>query len=122
MNYTAEDIASPSKPLSTSCKASIADLRLMGLFLEKATELDIRIDKMEVMADHVHLFVKSKPVYTIHFVINQLKGYTSSVLRKEFPHIQTRLPSLWIRSYFVESIGHVSESTVKQYIVNQKKI
>ena len=99
-----------------------AETRLKELFLEKAQELDIQIEDMEVMPDHVHLFVKSKPVYMIHFVINQLKGYASPRLRKEFPHIRTRLPSLWTRSYFVETIGHISESTVKRYIENQKKI
>lgn len=99
-----------------------AEARLKKLFLEKAQELDIQIEDMEVMPDHVHLFVKSKPVYMIHFVINQLKGYVSSILRKEFPHIRTRLPSLWTRSYFVETIGHISESAVKRYIENQKKI
>lgn len=99
-----------------------AEARLKKLFLEKAQELDIQIEDMEVMPDHVHLFVKSKPVYMIHFVINQLKGYVSLILRKEFPHIRTRLPSLWTRSYFVETIGHISESAVKRYIENQKKI
>ena len=99
-----------------------AEARLKELFLEKAQELDIQIEDMEVMPDHVHLFVKSKPVYMIHFVINQLKGSASPRLRKEFPHIRTRLPSLWTRSYFVETIGHISESTVKRYIENQKKI
>ena len=99
-----------------------AEARLKELFLEKALELDIQIEDMEVMPDHVDLFVKSKPVYMIHFVINQLKGYASPRLRKEFPHIRTRLPSLWTRSYFVETIGHISESMVKRYIENQKKI
>ena len=54
-----------------------AEARIKELFLEKAQELDIQIEDMEVMPDHVDLFVKSKPVYMIHFVINQLKGYAS---------------------------------------------
>lgn len=77
---------------------------------------------MEVMPDHVHLFVKSKPTYAVHFVVNQLKGYTSFKLREEFPELKSRLPTLWTRSYFVESVGHISEDTVKRYIENQKKV
>jgi putative transposase len=31
------------------------------------------------------------------------------------------LPTLWTRSYYVESCGHISEDTVKKYIEEQKK-
>ena len=98
------------------------DKRLKELLQEKANELGITIEKMEIMPDHVHLFIKSKPTYAIHFVVNQLKGYSSSKLRKENPKLQSRLPTLWTRSYFVESVGHISEDTVKKYIENQKNI
>ena len=98
------------------------DDRLKELFLEKARDLDIVIEKMEVMPDHVHLFIKSKPTYAVHFVINQLKGYSSVILRREFPKLRSRLPTLWTRSYFVESIGHISEETVKRYIEEQKSV
>lgn len=96
--------------------------RLKCLFLEKANALGITIEKMEVMPDHVHLFVKSKPTYAIHFVVNQLKGYSSVKLRAEFPSLKSRLPTLWTRSYFVETVGHISEETVKQYIEKQKSV
>ena len=56
------------------------DERLKELLLEKAAELRITIEKMEVMPDHVHLFVKSTPTLAVHFIVNQLKGYTSVVL------------------------------------------
>lgn len=98
------------------------DDRLKELFLEKANDLGIVIEKMEVMPDHVHLFIKSKPTYAVHFVVNQLKGYSSVILRREFPKLRSRLPTLWTRSYFVESIGHISEETVKRYIEEQKNV
>lgn len=98
------------------------DVRLKELFMEKADELGITIERMEVMPDHVHLFVKSKPTYAVHFVVNQLKGYSSVTLRREFPKLRSRLPTLWTRSYFVESIGHISEETVKRYIEEQKGV
>ena len=98
------------------------DDRLKELFLEKANDLGVVIEKMEVMPDHVHLFIKSKPTYAVHFVVNQLKGYSSVLLRREFPKLRSRLPTLWTRSYFVESIGHISEETVKRYIEEQKSV
>lgn len=98
------------------------DVRLKELFLEKADELGITIERMEVMPDHVHLYVKIKPTYAVHFVVNQLKGYSSVTLRREFPKLRSKLPTLWTRSYFVESIGHISEETVKRYIEEQKGV
>lgn len=98
------------------------DERLKELLHEKAHELDIAIESMEIMPDHVHLFIKSRPTYAVHFVVNQLKGYSSVKLREEFPKLRSRLPTLWTRSYLVESVGHISEDAVKKYIENQKKV
>lgn len=69
------------------------DERLSSLLLEKAEELGIIIENIEVMPDHVHLFIRNKPTYAIHFVINQLKGYSSVCLRNEFPWLHSRYPS-----------------------------
>lgn len=92
---------------------------LKELIQEKATELGMSIPVMEVMPDHVHLFVVVKPSLSIDTIVMQLKGYTSYYLRHHFPYLR-RYPSLWTRSYFVETVGHISEKTVVQYIVNQK--
>lgn len=32
------------------------------------------------------------------------------------------LPTLWTRSFYVESVGHISEQTIIKYIENQKNI
>jgi len=95
--------------------------RLKELLLEKAKELQITIEKMEVMPDHVHLFVKAKPSFAPHYIIKELKGYTSRKLRDEFKELNSRLPTLWTRSYYVDTIGYISENTIKTYIENQKK-
>ncbi|EAY31241.1 transposase [Microscilla marina ATCC 23134] len=70
----------------------------------------------------MHLFIKAKPIDAPHFIIGQLKGYTSRHLRQEFPQLKSRLPTLWTRSYYVESVGHISEKNIKKYIENQKKV
>ena len=98
------------------------DIRLRELLMEKASELGIIIEKMEVMPDHVHLFVKSTPTISVHFIVNQLKGYTSVILRREFAKLKSRLPTLWTRSYYCETIGHISEDTIIRYIEGQKKV
>lgn len=96
------------------------EIRLKELLKEKANELELEIERMEVMPDYVHLLVKSSPVHSPHYIIQQLKGYTSRILREEFKKVKSRLPSLWTRSYYVESIGHFSEDTVTKYLQDQK--
>jgi putative transposase len=94
--------------------------RLKFLLLEKAKEMDVNIVKLEIVPDHLHMFVKCSPVDPPHFIVQQFKGYTSHIMRKEFSELRTRVPTLWTRSYYCESVGHISENTVKKYIEDQK--
>ncbi len=96
------------------------DERLKVLLNEKAQDLEIVIENMEVMPDHVHLFVKCKPTDNPQQIVGQLKGYASRYLRAEFPKLKSTLPCLWTRSFFCESVGHISEKTIKKYIEEQK--
>lgn len=93
---------------------------LRSLLYQKAQELDVTIEALEIMPDHVHLFIESDPTEAPQRLANQFKGYTSRLLRQKFPQLRSRLPSLWSRSYYIGSIGHVSEETVKRYIEMQK--
>jgi putative transposase len=93
--------------------------RLRELLSEKAKQIDVVIKTLEVTPDHIHLFVKTPPTASPHWVVHQLKGYTSRVLRQEQPQLK-RMPTLWTRSYYIESLGHVSEDSVKKYVEAQK--
>jgi putative transposase len=95
--------------------------RLKELLMEKALELQIDIKEMEIMPDHVHLFVKTKPNESPHTIVGQLKGYSSRILRQEFKDLR-KLPSLWTRSYFAETVGCISETAIRKYIANQKNV
>ncbi len=86
---------------------------------EKNHKRSWTVKAMEVMPDHVHLFLSADASDSISTIVAILKGYTSYVLRNEFALLQ-RLPSLWTRSYYVETIGHISECTIKRYIAEQK--
>ena len=101
---------------------SEVEFRLIQLLNERAEELDCKIETFEIMPDHVHIFIKCSPIHSPHYVVQQLKGYTSRVLREEFKHLKTRLPTLWTRSYYCESVGNISEEVVKKYIENQKNV
>jgi len=93
---------------------------LKALLHEKAEVLGAEIHSLEVMPDHVHLFVESDPTLPVQFLVNQFKGYTSRILRDRYPDLRSRLPALWSRSYYAGTVGHVSEETVRRYIEAQK--
>ena len=95
---------------------------LRELFEEKAKELNVKLEAMEIMPDHVHLFVSASPVITPQLIVNQMKGYTSHVLRKRYDWLRSRLPTLWTRSYYIGSAGEVSQKTIMKYIENQKNV
>lgn len=96
------------------------ETRLKELLYQKAEELGVEIEGLEVMPDHVHLFIGVPPTNAPQFYANQFKGFTSRVLRQEFPSLKSRLPSLWSRSYYCGSAGHVSADVIKAYIESQK--
>jgi putative transposase len=86
----------------------------------KAADLGIEIEALEVMPDHVHLFIATPPTDAPQYFVNQFKGYTSRLLRQQFPHLVRLLPTLWSRSYYVGSAGQVSAETIQAYIAAQK--
>ena len=94
--------------------------RLREIILSKCEELDCQVIELNIMPDHVHLFVKTKPTIAPHFLIQQIKGLSSRILRTEFKELKSKLPNMWTRSYYIESVGHISENTIKKYIQEQK--
>jgi len=92
--------------------------KLSGLIRIKIKQLGCKIIRMEIMPDHVHLFVSSSPLLSPNFIVGSVKGFTSRILRNQFPHLR-KIPSLWTRSYWVSSAGNVSQAVIKKYIEQQ---
>jgi putative transposase len=94
-------------------------VRMKEILDEVASEHGWQIEAVEVMPDHVHVFVLVGPRDSAAIVARAFKGRTSRLLRAEFKHLRSRLPTMWSRSYFVSSVGRVSAATVKRYIEQQ---
>ena len=95
-------------------------VRLSEIIQQVADELEATIHVHEIMPDHVHLFVESDPRWSVSEIVNRLKGSSSRLLRAEFPHLKSRLPTLWSKSYYAGTIGSVSEETARHFIESQK--
>lgn len=94
--------------------------RLESLIHEKSEELEMTVHALEIMPDHVHLFLEFDPRWCVAEIAYRIKGYSSRILRQEFQVLRSRLPTLWSRSYYAGTVGHVSEATIRSYIESQK--
>jgi putative transposase len=56
-------------------------------------------------------------------IVKYLKGITGRKLFERFPEIRNQLwkGELWNHSYYVETIGSVSEENIRRYIEHQSK-
>ena len=98
------------------------DVRLKELIREICEQQNVEIIEMEIMPDHVHILIEVDPQYGVHKAVKRMKGYSSRILRKEYPWLRSRIPTLWTNSYFVSTVGGTPLSTIKQYIENQKHV
>ncbi len=98
------------------------ETRLKEILADTAAANGVEIKSMEVMPDHVHLFIHAAPVWSAHSLVQRFKGISSRLLRSQFPHLRSKLPTLWTRSYYAETVGHISEAVIRKYIEEQKKV
>jgi REP element-mobilizing transposase RayT len=61
---------------------------------------------MQVIQDHIHLFINIPVDISISFSIQQLKGFSAHYTRKRLPNLKKK--SLWRHGYLCDSNGHIS--------------
>ena len=95
--------------------------RLYELLKQCADMNQWTIEELNVQVDHVHLLIQLPPKEAVAHAMQIMKGGTSKVIRQEFPELDEFLwgDSLWADGYFAESVGQVTEATIKSYIQNQ---
>lgn len=96
--------------------------RLKEILKNIAIEIQADILEMEVGdMNHVHILMSLDPQLGVHKAVRKFKGASSRYLRKEFPQLKSRLPTLWTNSYFVSTVGGAPLAKIKEYIQNQKR-
>ena len=95
---------------------------LKEVFQRIAEEYEFRIDTMEVMEDHVHIFVEAPPRYSPAQVVQVMKSISAHEVFKKFPKLRKQLwaGELWNDGYFVRSVGDkVTADIIRRYIEYQ---
>ena len=99
------------------------EISLKETFVSISHRYNFGIIEMEVMPDHIHLFISAKPTVAPVDIVRTLKSISAIELFKKHPKLKQfygRCGSLWSKGYFVSTIGKVSAETVKKYIAEQK--
>ncbi len=93
------------------------DAKAKEVLAHLAEEHGYEVLGMEVMPDHVHIFVSAPPAVSPAVIAKILKGASARRLFAAFPHLRRRLwgGHLWNPSYYVGTAGHVSAETIKRY-------
>ena len=95
---------------------------LKEVFQRIAEEYEFRIDTMEVVEDHVHIFVEAPPRYSPAQVVQVMKSVSAREVFRKFPKLRKQLWSgeFWSDGYFVRSVGDkVTADIIRKYIEYQ---
>ena len=95
---------------------------------EEATKWSIKIYEMEVMPDHIHIFIEVPPTMAVSFAMQILKGGSAraffkkcNIWRRFFLGHGQKKCHLWSPGKFFRSVGCVTAEVVESYIKNSNK-
>ena len=93
-----------------------------AVFNKIAEQYEFRIDTMEVMEDHVHVFIEAPPRYSPARIVQIMKSISAREIFRQFPELRKQLwaGELWNDGYFVRSVGDkVTADIIRRYIEYQ---
>ena len=97
--------------------------RCRSLLIQDCEVMDISILKGVVGKDHVHMHIEYPPKRSASEIVKQLKGRSSRLLQKEFPHLKKRYwgQRFWARGFGAWSTGNITEKMVEKYIEHHRR-
>ncbi len=88
------------------------------VFHEIAEQYGYKILALEVMENHVHLFLEIHPTHSLSRTFQLFKGISARMLFLRFPSLKKKLwgGHLWSRGKFFRSVGDVTSERIEFYI------
>ena len=83
---------------------------------------NFEIFELEIGIDHIHLFVDITPKVSVIKAFQFLKGTSSRILSKCYPHLLLNYfwkGGIWSRGKFFRSVGNVTSDVIRNYINQQ---
>lgn len=82
-----------------------------------------KLQQIEIMPDHVHCFISAPPTVAPTDIVKTLKSVSAIAVFTQFPQLKGQKfwgSGLWSKSYYVGTVGDMSEKVVLNYIAKQK--
>ena len=82
----------------------------------------IEIIAAEACADHIHMFIRIPPKYSVSEIMGYLKGKSSLMIFERHANLKYKYGNrhFWCRGYYVDTVGK-NTAAIKEYIRNQLK-
>ena len=93
------------------------------VFHELANQKGCKIDKGNMVQDHVHMIINIPPKYSVAEIIGYIKGKSAIAVAREFGGRKRNFngEKFWARGYAVSTIGLEIEQ-VRAYVKNQEQL
>ncbi len=97
--------------------------RCRKLLIQDCETLEIEILKGVVSKDHIHMHIEYPAKLSVSGILKQLKGRSSRLLQKEFPHLKKRYwgQRFWAKGYGAWSTGNITDEMVQEYLEHHRK-
>ena len=96
-------------------------IRARDIIRQVCERNQINIIKGNISPNHVHLFVSIPPHHAVSKIVQFMKGRSSRILQREFPHLRKEYwgKHFWAIGYFSATSGNVTDEIIIKYIENQ---
>jgi len=91
-----------------------------GVLRLVATQYSFKIYELQVIKDHIHLFVECPSWISVSKAFQLFKGISSRVMRRNFSYLAQNMPRLWSKGKFFRSVGNVSFEVIQNYIIHSQ--
>ena len=95
------------------------DIKLKEILLKICQEYEYEMKSVEVMPDHIHLFISAPHTQAPCSIVQRLKSKSAIMLFREFPNLKVfynRCGSMWSRGYFISTIGIILSSQTNLWL------
>lgn len=99
-------------------------IELKQIISETCSVYEWQLQEIEVMSDHVHIFVQADHLTAPVEIAKTLKSISAIHLFHTFPKLKARKfwgSGLWARGTYYATVGSLSEAAVRRYIETQKE-
>jgi putative transposase len=96
---------------------------LAKTFHELAHQKGCKIEKGNMVQDHVHMLISIPPKYAVSDIIGYIKGKSAIAVARQFGGKERNFngEKFWARGYAVSTVGF-EEEQIRAYIKNQEQL